>query len=164
MKEQYRVSAIAAMDEKRGIGKGNDLLFRIPRDFERMRNLTTGHPIIMGRKTHESIGRVLPGRTNVIITSDLDYGVQGAVVVHSLEEAFRVAKESPGSDEIFIFGGARVFADALPQTDKLYLTIVKGEFNADTFYPDYSKEFTKVVYREKFSENGYKYEFIDLER
>lgn len=157
------ISAIAAMDEKRGIGEGNELLFKIPGDFERMKNLTSGHPIIMGRKTHESIGRILPQRTNIIITGDPSYKVEGAIVVHSLEEALEVARKSPGSDEIFIFGGAKVFAQALSQIDKLYLTLVKGDYNADVFFPDYS-DFKKVVYKEKVSENGYDYEFIDLVR
>ncbi len=163
MKTGYRISAIAAMDEKRGIGKGNQLLFRIPGDFERMKKLTIGHPLVMGRKTHESIGRVLPGRTNIIITSDPNYKVEGAVTTHSLEEAIETAKKSPGSDEIFIFGGANVFTQALPQTGKLYLTLVEGDYGADAFFPDYS-EFKKVVYRESVSENGYNYEFIDLVR
>lgn len=82
------------MDEKRGIGKNNDLLFKIPEDFARMKVLTTGHPIIMGRKTYESIGKVLPNRTNIIITRDSDYKVEGAIIVHSLDEAIDVAKKS----------------------------------------------------------------------
>lgn len=155
------ISIIAAMDEKRGIGKNNQLLFKIPEDFKRMKQLTTGHPIIMGRKTFESIGRALPNRTNIIITRDQNYKVDGAVIVHSLEEAIEKAKESPGSEEIFIFGGAQIFEQALPIVDRLYLTVVKGDFNADAFFPDYSM-FKKIIHKEEHESNGYRFTFIDL--
>lgn len=162
-RENDMISAIAAMDEKRGIGKNNNLLFKIPEDFKRMRSLTDGHPLVMGRKTHESIGRVLPNRTNIIVTRDPDYKVEGAVVVHSLEEAFAVAQKSPGADEIFIFGGGQIFQKVLPKVDRLYLTIVEGDYGADTFFPDYS-EFKKVVFEQAGEWDGYKYTFLDLER
>lgn len=157
-----RISAIAAMDEKRGIGKNNQLLFKIPEDFKRMKNLTFNHPIIMGRKTFESIGRVLDGRTNIIITRDLTYKVPGAIVVGSLEEAVKVAKEKD-QREIFIFGGGQVFEEAMPLIDRLYLTIVEGDFGADTFFPDYSA-FQKVLYEKEGEFDILKYRFLDLER
>lgn len=160
---QMRVSIIAAMDEKRGIGKNNDLLFRIPADFARMKALTTSHPIIVGRKTYESVRRVLPNRTNIIVTRDTNYVVDGTIVVHSLEEALEVAKKSPGSEEIFIFGGGEIFTLALPIVNKLYLTIVEGSFDADTFFPDYA-EFKKVVFKEEHEREGYKFTFLELER
>lgn len=158
-----KVSIIAAMDEKRGIGKNNDLLFRIPADFSRMKTLTTNHPIVMGRKTYESIGRVLPNRTNIIVTRDTNYVVDGTIVVHSLEEALEVAKKSPGSEEIFIFGGGEIFRLALPIVNKLYLTIVEGDFNADTFFPDYS-EFKTVISEVEGESGEYKYRFLELEK
>ena len=88
-----KISIIVAMDEKRGIGKNNDLLFRIPEDFKRFKQTTSGHPIIMGRKTFESIGRLLPNRTNIVVTSDKQKTISGAIVAHSLEEAIRKAKK-----------------------------------------------------------------------
>src|SRR4051812_33776838 len=141
-----KVSIIVAIDEKRGIGKNNDLLFRIPEDFKRMKGLSSGHPIIMGRKNFESIGRVLPNRTNIIVTRSNDYTVDGAVVVHSLEEAIEAAKKSPGADEIIVFGGGQIYKEALEKglVDRLYLTLVKGDFGADTFFPEYP-EFTKIL-------------------
>lgn len=157
-----RISIVVAMDQKRGIGKDNHLLFKIPEDFKRMKNLTFGHPIIMGRKTFESIGRVLDGRTNIVITRDLTYKVPGAVVVQSLEEAVRVAKEKD-QREIFIFGGGQVFEEAMPMVDRLYLTIVEGDFQADTFFPDYSA-FKKVLYEKSGEFDILKYKFLDLER
>lgn len=167
-----KISIIAAIDEKRGLGKNNQLLFKIPEDFKRMKSLTSGHPIIMGRKTYESIGRVLPDRTNIIITHDSEYshpgfhlGAEGGeiVVAHSLEEALRVALGKPGSDEIFIFGGAQIFSQALPLVDRLYLTIVKGDYGADAFFPDYSM-FKKVINKEEHQSYGYQFTFLDLEK
>lgn len=155
------------MDEKRGIGKNNDLLFRIPEDFKRMKALTTGHPIIMGRKTFESIGRPLPNRTNIIVTQNSSRirrdKIQNCLIANSLEQAIEYAKKAPGSDEIFIFGGGQIFAEALPLVDKLYLTIVKGDFGADIFFPDYS-EFKKIVFEQKGESGEYKYRFVNLEK
>lgn len=163
VKMNPRISAIAALDSKRGIGKDNQLLFKIPEDFKRMKELTFGHPIIMGRKTFESIGRVLSGRTNIIITRDTTYTVPGAIIVHSLEEALKVAKEKDDK-EIFIFGGAQVFEGALPITDRLYLTLVEGDFQADTFFPDYTPFFKKVLLEKRGESDSLKYKFLDLER
>lgn len=160
------ISIIAAIDSKRGIGKNNKLLFKIPQDFERMKKLTMGHPIIMGRKTFESIGRVLPGRTNIIITRDLAFqGVSlEGYVVGSLEEALRQAQGKPGSEEIFIFGGGQIFKEAIEKdlVDRLYLTVVEGDFGADTFFPDYS-EF-KEISREDREDGKFKYKLIELEK
>ncbi len=171
---KIRISIIVAIDEKRGIGKNNDLLFKIPGDFKRMRSLTTGHPIIMGRKTFESIGRVLPHRTNIIVTRDPSYKVEGAIVAGSLEEAIKMANKEEldsrlrGNDsegEIFIFGGGQIFKEALEKNlvDRLYLTIVQGDYGADTFFPDYSA-FTKVINKEEHESDGYIYTFLDLEK
>jgi dihydrofolate reductase len=160
--KNVRVSIIAAIDEKRGLGKDNDLLFKIPADFKRLKELTTGHTIIMGRKTFESIGRVLPNRTNIIITRDSNFKVEGAIVAHSLEEAL---EKSITEHEIFIFGGGQIFKEAIEKglVDRLYLTVVKGEYGADTFFPDYS-QFTKVLNKEEYEEDGYKFTFLDLEK
>ena len=164
------ISIIAAIDSKRGLGKNNDLLFKIPEDFKRMQKITKGHPIIMGRKTFESIGRVLPGRTNIIVTRDLgfkinDSGKGDVRIVRSLEEGIEAAKLAPGSEEIIIFGGGQIFTEAIEKglVDRLYLTVVEGDYNVDTFFPDYSK-FSVVVSREPQSSNGLLYEYLVLER
>ncbi|MBI2196956.1 dihydrofolate reductase [Candidatus Daviesbacteria bacterium] len=157
------ISIIAAIDEKRGLGKNNDLLFRIPEDLKRFRRLTKGHPIIMGRKTFESIGRPLPNRTNIVITRDKNYNVPNIIIVHSLKEALQQAQSKPSNEEIFIIGGGQIFAQALPLVQKLYLTLVEGDYGADTFFPDYS-EFKKVVRKQTRESGWYKYTFLDLER
>ncbi len=162
---KYKISIIAALDEKRGIGRNNDLLFKIPEDFKRLRAKTTGHPLVMGRKTFDSFRRILPNRTNIIVTRDPNYTFEGAVIVHSLEEGIEKAKESPGSDEIFIFGGGQIFKEAIDKNlvDRLYLTLVKGDYGADAFFPDYSK-YKTVINKEDREADGYKYTFIDLEK
>ncbi len=166
------ISIIAAIDSKRGLGKNNDLLFRIPEDFKRMQKITMGHPIIMGRRTFESIGRLLPGRTNIIITRDPEsYSLpasQGQALrgylASSLDEAIEIAKESPGGEEIVIFGGGQIFTEAIEKdlVDVLHLTVVEGDFGADTFFPDYSK-YTETNREEREDEN-YKFTFLDLLR
>lgn len=166
---QIRVSIIAAIDEKHGLGKNNDLLFKIPGDMQRVRSLTTGHPLVMGRKTFASLGRLLPKRSHVVITRDASrletLSFQPESIVSSLEEALEKAKTFEGSEEIFIFGGGQIFTEAIEKglVDRLYLTVVKGEYEADTFFPDYSM-FTKVLNKEEHEENGYRYIFLDLER
>ncbi len=162
---------VAALDSKRGIGKNNKLLFRIKEDFDRMRKLIAGKPLIMGRNTYESMlsyteGKIIPGSKNIVITSDADYGVkhkEGCLVTHSLESAMEAAaKDNP--EEIIIFGGQKVFEQALRATDRLYLTVVEGDFGADTFFPDYS-EFKKVLSEKDYvSAEGLKFKFLDLER
>lgn len=169
-----KISIIAAMDEKRGIGKNNSLLFRIPQDFERMGRLTSEHAIIMGRKTFESIGRPLLNRLNIVVTHNTDRRQKGLIFAFSLEEAIQTAKQyeldktkedKKHIPEIFIFGGAQIYREALDKNlvDKLYLTIIDASFDADTFFPDYS-EFKKVVSEEKRESDGYKYRFLELER
>jgi dihydrofolate reductase len=157
------ISIIVAMDKNRLIGGENKLLWNIPSELKRFKEITTGHPIIMGRKTHQSIGRVLPNRTNIIITRDQDYKVEGTIIVHSLEEALNKAQSEPGSDEIFVIGGGQIYAQALPLADRLYLTIVEGDYKGDTYFPDYSA-FDKVVEEKYFNEAGIKYKTLILEK
>lgn len=162
------VSIVAAVDEKRGIGKGNDLLFHISEDFDRMKKLTMGHPLIMGRKTFESIGRKLPGRTSIVITSNpekldnLNY--EADVICSSLEEAIKIAQGKPGGEEIIIFGGGQILNEAVEKglVDVLHITEVEGDYGADTFFPDYSK--FKVVSEESHESEGYKYKFLELQK
>ena|SRR3989344_1630170 len=157
------VSAIAAISAKnRGLGKNNDLLWKIPDDLRRFKELTTGHVVITGRKNLEAMGRALPNRTNIVVTRDPSYQKEGCVVAHSIEEALEKAREIE-KEEIFIIGGGEIYKAALPYTDRLYLTLIEGEKEADVFFPDYS-EFTKVVSGEKGSYEGTQYACITFER
>jgi len=156
------ISIIAAIGLNNELGYGNDLLWRIPSDMKRFKEKTAGHPVIMGRKTYESIGRLLPNRTNVIITRDKDLKVDGATIVGSLEEALEQAQGA--DEEIFIIGGAQIYSLGLPHADKLYITKINSQNPvADVFFPDYS-EFTKVVFQEAHNDDGLEYEFLELER
>lgn len=154
------------MDEKRGIGKANALMWHIPGELPRFKRITTGHPIIMGRKTYESIGRVLPNRTNIIITRDRNYTVDGAVICGSLEQAIEKAKQCEGADEMFIIGGGQIFTEALEKrmVHRLYLTLVKGDFGADTFFPEYQQQFPAVLDSEAKSDDTYTYTFETRQR
>jgi dihydrofolate reductase len=161
------LSLIAAIGRNRELGKDGDLLWRIPDDLARFKRLTNGHPVIMGRKTWESIPekfRPLPGRTNIVITTDPAYEAIGASVAASFEEALAIAAHAEGSDEVFAIGGSRVYADALPQADRLYLTLVEAEdAEADAFFPPYP-EFSREVSREERERDGLRYTWLDLER
>lgn len=159
-----RISIIVALSENRVIGRDNRLPWHIPDDLKRFKRLTTGHAIIMGRKTYESIGRPLPQRTNIIITRDKTFSVEGCVVVHSLDEAVRFAQKLEGPEgEIFIIGGGQIFEQALPLVDRLYLTVVRGTHEGDVFFPDYSA-FKTVVTDEPGSSGGVEYRLLTLER
>jgi dihydrofolate reductase len=157
------INIIVAMDTKRGIGKNNALMWQIPGELPRFKKITMGHPIIMGRKTYESIGRPLPGRTNIVITRDTSKTIEGCILASSLEEAIAVGEKSEGSDELFIIGGGQIFEKALSLTDRLYVTLVQGDFGADVFFPEYRK-FRKVVAKEGHEDGKYTYSFITLEK
>lgn len=154
------ISIIAAISENRAIGKDNKLLWDIPEDMKRFREVTKGHPVIMGRKTFDSIGRLLPQRLNIIVTRDKNYSVTGAVVVTSLESAVEKAKMEK-TDEIFVIGGGQIYTQAIDIADKLYLTIVHTEIEGDTYFPDYSA-FKKIVFEKKSESNRYRYTFLEL--
>lgn len=156
------ISIIAAISENRAIGKDNKLLWDIPEDMKRFREVTKGHPVIMGRKTFDSIGRLLPQRLNIIVTRDKNYSVTGAVVVTSLESAVEKAKMEK-TDEIFVIGGGQIYTQAIDIADKLYLTIVHTEIEGDTYFPDYSA-FKKIVFEKKSESNRYRYTFLELVR
>lgn len=156
------ISIICALSENRTIGKDNKLLWYIPEDLKRFKVLTMGKPLIMGRKTYESIGKPLPGRTNIIITRDPEYKAEGCLVYNSLEKAMDEAKKV-NNEEIFIIGGGQIYNQAIDLTDKLYLTLVAGEYEADTFFPDYS-DFKKIISSKDETSNGFKYKYLILER
>ena len=127
-----RLSLIVAMAKNRVIGADNRIPWHLPNELKLFKSLTMGHHIVMGRRTYESIGRLLPGRTTVIVTRQKDYAVEGAVVAHSVREAIDACK---GDDEIFVIGGADLFRETLPVADRLYLTTVDAEPEGDTFMP-----------------------------
>lgn len=157
-----RISIIAAIGKNRELGKNNELIWRIPADLKRVKELTTGHPIIMGRKTFDSIGHPLPNRTNIVITNSVTH-IDGCLVFDSLTKGIEGAKNI-NSEEIFIFGGARIYSEALPFTDRLYLTVIDAEdTDADVFFPDYTV-FIKEVAREDHHERTPPYSWITLER
>jgi dihydrofolate reductase len=158
-----RISMIAAIArENRAIGKDNQLLWRIHEDMRRFRELTSGHAVIMGQRTFESIGRPLPNRTNIVLTFDMEFAPEGVTVCYSIEEALKEAKYAE-REEIFILGGGTVYKQFLPLAERLYLTLVDGTFEGDTFFPPYD-DFTKVVSRERKEDERYEYEFVVLER
>ncbi len=158
-----RISAIAAIGEKNELGGKNQLLWNIPEDLQHFKQLTHGHPIIMGRRTFESIGRLLPNRKNIIISRDVHYTVSGAIIAHSLNEALEEAQRD-NTEEIFIIGGGELFSKALPLVTRLYLTIVHATFpQADVYFPDYS-QFTKMVEKREGSSKNYLYTFLTLEK
>ncbi len=128
------VSLLVAMDERRGIGKDGRLPWHLSADLKRFKGLTMGHHLIMGRKTYESIGRPLPGRTMIVITRNPEYHPEGCQVAHSLAEALDMAQER-GESEAFVIGGGQIFAQALPHADRLYLTLVHTVTEADTLFP-----------------------------
>lgn len=156
-----KISMIAAIASGRALGKNGRLIYYIPEDLKRFKKLTAGRPIIMGRKTFESIGRPLPNRTNIIITHEPEYLMEGAIVTHSLEEALRQAQDI--ETEVFVIGGGQIYQQAIRLADKLYLTIVEGNPDADTFFPPYS-DFKGVIFEEEHESDGLKYKFLDLER
>lgn len=167
-KPSVPVVIVAAMGRKtRVIGNNNQLLWHIPADLKRFKSLTLGHPIIMGRKTFESIvkilGKPLPGRTNIVITRDKDYKYEGVVIVNSLEEAFLIAqKEDP--IEIHIGGGTQIYEQALPYTNRLHLTFIDDEKSGDAFFPDFNKDFKITQEYPPENYEGLNYQWVDFER
>ncbi len=147
-----RLSLIVAMSENRVIGVNNHLPWNIPEDLKRFKAITLGHPIVMGRKTFESIGRPLPKRTNIVVTRDKSYRVEGGAAVHSFEEALDWARKAEGAEEIFVIGGSEIFKLALPMAWRIYLTEVEWPFEGDTFFPPFPEQEYREVSREKLSD------------
>ncbi|HSW92777.1 MAG TPA: dihydrofolate reductase [Gammaproteobacteria bacterium] len=132
-----RISIVVAMSENRAIGKDNQLLWHLPVDLQHFKQITLGKPVLMGRKTHQSIGRPLPGRMNVVITHDLNFKSEGCVIVHSIQDALDVVQDA---DEICVIGGADLYRQMLPLSDRIYLTRVHHTFSADTFFPELNSD------------------------
>lgn len=125
------INLIVAVDLKNGIGKNNLLPWHLPADLKYFKSVTSGHPIIMGRKTFDSIGKVLPNRKNIIISRQNDLVIPGAIITDSLEKSFKLCKTE---EKVFVIGGAQIFQQALPLADEIYLTLIHHNFDADVFF------------------------------
>ncbi|CEN55621.1 dihydrofolate reductase [Candidatus Methylopumilus turicensis] len=156
------LSLIVAIAKNRVIGVNNTLPWHLPEDLKRFRALTTGHHIIMGRKTFDSLGRLLPGRTTVIVTRNPDYKMAGAIVVHSLEAAITACGDD---NEAFLIGGAELYKDGLKLAKKLYITEIDAEYEGDAFFPEFDVAEWQVVERESHqAENGLGFSYLTYQR
>ncbi len=158
------VSAIVAAAENNVIGKDNKLLWHLPNDLRFFRRTTSGHTVIMGRKTYESVGNPLPNRRNIVITHQTDYNQPGVEIVHSLEEAL---KQCAGEREVFIVGGAEIYRQALPIMGRVYLTRVHAEIAGDTYFPDLDESDWVLISEEAHAPDErhvYPYTFLVYER
>lgn len=161
--EKPRISIIAALAKPdRAIGRDNRLLWDIPEDMRHFRETTTGHTVIMGAKTFHSIGKPLPKRVNIVLSSDQALVLEGCSVVHSVEEALSKARECE-KEEIFIIGGASIYQQMMPFADRLYLTVVEGRYPADTFFPEYH-EFSEVISEETIKNGKNVFTFLVLDK
>lgn len=176
------ISAVAAIGKNRVLGKNNELLWPIPDDLKRFKELTMGHPVIMGRKTFESIlstlKKPLPDRTNIVVTRSKKLPKLNAeqsegeavgvfcevILADSVKDAIEKACVASGSEEIFIIGGAQIYEQALPFVDRLYLTLIEAEEEGDAFFPPYETIFTKKLSEESREHNGLKYKWVTLEK
>lgn len=150
------ISMIVAADENNIIGKDNQLIWHLPDDLKFFKQKTSGHCIIMGRHTFESVGKPLPNRTNIIITRDQNYTAEGCQVVHSLEDALELAKED---DNPFIVGGEQIYRLALPMADQVYLTRVHHEFEGDRHFPELGGEWVETESIPHASDEKHQYAF-----
>lgn len=162
-----RIAFVVAMDRNRLIGAGDRLPWRLPDDMRFFREVTMGHPVLMGRKTYESIParfRPLPGRTNIVLTSQRGYEAPGCIVVHTIEEALLLVDEA---EELMVIGGAQVFRELLPIVDRLYLTDIDGAYEGDVYFPEFDRAAWREVAREEHpadDRHDSPFAFITLER
>ena len=159
-----QTTIVVAISSNNAIGKDNQLLWHLPADLKHFKNITSGHTIVMGRKTYDSIGKPLPNRRNIVITRQKGLQLEGVEVVNSLDEALAICKEE---NQVFIIGGAEIYKTALPLTHKIELTRVHQEFEADAFFPELDNETWKEVWKEDHlpdEKNKFAYTFSTLER
>jgi len=156
------ISLLWAMDENRAIGRNNQLPWHLPEDLKYFKRVTMGKPIAMGRKTYDSIGRPLPGRENIVITRSQGITIEGCTVIHDVKDLLKRDDE-----ELFVIGGAEIFKEILPFADRLYVTEIREEFEADTFFPEYNLsdwELIESIPGMKDEKNPYNYEFLVYQR
>ena len=156
-----KISAIVAMASNRVIVKRGDIPWKIPGEQKMFKEITLGHTVIMGRKTYESIGSPLPGRTNIVITRQSDYQADGCTVVHDLASAFHSCPS--GENEAFICGGGQLYHEAMPATDRIYLTVLPREVDGDTYFPEISETEFKMV-KSEFIDGVVPYNFYIYDR
>lgn len=159
-----RLSIITAMAANRVIGVKNRLPWHLPEDLRHFKALTMGHHIVMGRKTYDSIGKPLPGRTTIIVTRNMDYAVPGCLAVNSIEAALTVCH---GDSEIFFVGGAEIYSQVLPIADRIYLTEIKRDFPGDAHFPEFDLSQWSEASREKHTADGgepFEYHFVVYDR
>lgn len=160
-----KISLIVATDLNGVIGRDNTIPWHLPEDLKHFKATTMGHPIVMGRKTFESIGKPLPGRTNIVISRNADFQAEGVLIAHSFDEALKKAGEVP---EIFIIGGAALYAEALPHTQVVHQTLVEDEFEGDVYFPEKNleKDFVKTSDSGALTseKTGIEYRFLVWER
>ena len=159
------ITLIVAMGKNREIGKENQLLWHLPKDLKRFKELTSGYPIIMGRKTYESIGKPLPNRTNIVISRKNDWFEEGILIVGSIKEAVKFAKKI--DEEVFILGGGNIYEQTIDLADKLEVTLVDAELGADTFFPKINEKVwqkTNEEYHQKDEKNEFDFCFQTFER
>lgn len=158
-----RIAFVVALDRNRVIGKDGGLPWRLPDDMRRVRELTMGKPLIMGRRTYDSIGRALPGRTNIVLTRDPGFHAEGVLIARTPEEALRLAGDAP---EVIVFGGAQVFKEFLPMTERIYLTQVDAEVEGDTYF-DFGPGDWRVLANERHEADArhkFGFNFLTIER
>lgn len=163
-----RLSILVAMARNRVIGRNNQLPWHLPADLKHFKFLTMGKPIVMGRKTYESIGRPLPGRTNIIITHQTNYQAPGAIVVNSVAEALQVCKDANTiNNESFMIGGEKLFQQTLEICQRMYITEIQKDFEGDTFFPEFDPDDWKETQRDKHiaeNDDNLEYHFVILDR
>jgi len=156
------IALLAAVARNGTIGRDNQLLVRLPEDLKRFKRLTLGHPMIMGRKTYESIGRPLPGRRSIVVTRNTAWQAEGVETAHSLDDALQRVADAP---QVFVIGGGEIYAQALPHADVLELTELEQDFEGDTFFPAWPREQFKEVARETHTApEGWAYHFVTYQR
>lgn len=158
------ISLIAAMDRNRLIGNKNKLPWHLPADFSHFKSTTMGKPVIMGRKTYESIGKPLPGRTNIVLSRDPGVSFEGVECVGSFEEAMALV---PDEEELMVIGGSTIYEMLLPQADRLYFTYVDAEFEGDAWFPEFDEDQwleKEAVLRKADKKNIYDCRFVTLEK
>lgn len=159
-------SIIAAKSDNNVIGKDNDLVWHMPADLRFFKNKTKGHWVIIGRKTFESMNGPLPNRTHIIITRQSDYQAEGSYVTDNVDDAFRIA-EQQGLEEVFILGGAEIYAQTMNMADRMFITEIKSTFEGDTFFPEIDTHYWKEVSRDEHEadeKNPHPYAFVEYRK
>ena len=157
-----KLSIIVAMSSNRVIGVNNSLPWHLSEDLKRFKSLTTGHTIIMGRKTYESIGRPLPNRRNIVISRNMEASYKGAEVVHSIEDAFSISRND---NEVFVIGGSNIYEQALSLVDHLYITEIKKSFSGDAFFPEINKQiWTESSREDHITNDGLDFSFVKYQK